>query len=69
MPTFRFLRNGKKVYEQRGADANLLEENIKKWMVDDDEGEGVGVKGHVSNDYTTMILNIGIQKSCTCVAL
>jgi hypothetical protein len=50
MPTFIFYRNKVKIDSQRGADPNALEEKIKKWYgeADDDGGDEVTVKGHVS---------------------
>ena len=50
MPTFIFYRNKVKIDSQRGADPNALEEKIKKWYgeSDDEGGDEVTVKGHVS---------------------
>lgn len=48
MPTFIFYKNKVKVDEMKGADAAALEEKIKKWMGDGEEGaDEVTVKGHV----------------------
>ncbi|XP_064645393.1 thioredoxin-like protein 1 [Lineus longissimus] len=59
MPTFLFFRTSNKVDEQRGADAAALEGKIKKWMVDEEEDDGVGVKGH--RDVNNLILSAGCE--------
>ncbi|CAH1788196.1 unnamed protein product [Owenia fusiformis] len=61
MPTFLFFRNKAKIDMLRGADVNLLEEKIKKWYGDEDEGdEGeTVVKGHM--DLGTFINKAGCE--------
>ena len=64
MPTFLFFRNKIKVDSMRGADPAALEEKVKKWYGEGDEGDtDVGVKGHVS-----MILVEFVVYSFNCVA-
>lgn len=48
MPTFLFLKNGKKVDEIKGADPQKLEDKIKKWYSVESEGGGSsGVHGYI----------------------
>lgn len=52
MPTFLFLKNGKKVDEIKGADPQKLEDKIKKWYSVESEGGGSsGVHGYVSLEH------------------
>ncbi|XP_046556105.1 thioredoxin-like protein 1 [Haliotis rubra] len=60
MPTFMFYRNKVRIDTQKGADPKALEEKIKKWYGEEDEGEEeVVVKGHM--DLSTFISKSGCE--------
>lgn len=56
MPTFQFFKSQTKVDEMTGADPKKLEEKIKKWIGDEEDGDGgCGVKGHVRDEIKFVI--------------
>ncbi|XP_062607510.1 thioredoxin-like protein 1 [Saccostrea cucullata] len=60
MPTFIFYKNKVKVDEMKGADPAALEEKIKKWMGEGEEGaDEVTVKGHM--DLSSLINKSGCE--------